>query len=257
MNSSNLQQNVRRFSRKAVLYDQFRPRYPMELLAFLGTYITPGSEQTVADIAAGTGIFTEQIAQWGTTVFVVEPNRSMGKLAQTRLKKYKNCVFVNGTAEFTGLRGDSVDLVVSAQAFHWFDLDKAKAEFRRIGRKNLLVAVVWNLRNTESVFEQAYEALLRQFGIDYLNVSQRRMETEEVLSFFAPASPEYHIFEHADPLTFTQLQGRIRSYSFMPDESAADYNEMLEAIAGLFNRYQQEGKVRLSYKTRLFIGGIR
>src|SRR5690606_15404859 len=155
------------------------------------------------------------------------------------------------TAESTGLPDRSVDLVISAQAFHWFDLDKTKMEFQRIGRENLLVAVVWNLRNTDSVFERAYEALIRTYGIDYLNVSQRRMETEDVLSFFAPDSPEYRIFEHVDWLTLTQMRGRIRSYSFMPDERAPVYREMLKDMERLFDEHQQDGKVRLSYRTRL------
>lgn len=248
--------SVSRFSHRAVLYDQFRPHYPPELVAFLREHLVPDSGQTVADIAAGTGIFTEQIAQWGNTLFVVEPNRSMSRLARRRLKGFKNCVFVNGTAESTGLPDQSIDLVVSAQAFHWFDLTKTKAEFKRIGRDNLLVAVVWNLRNTDSPFEQAYESLIYKYGVDYLSVSQRRMDTEEVLSFFAPDSPEYRIFEHADFLTLAQLRGRMLSYSFMPEETSPVYEEMLEAITVIFERYQQEGQVRLSYRTRLFIGGI-
>ncbi len=248
--------NVSRFSRRAVLYDRFRPHYPPELAAFLRKLIASDSEQTVADIAAGTGIFTEQIAEWGNPVFVVEPNRAMRSLAHRRLARFKNCVFVNGTAESTGLPDQSVDLVVSAQAFHWFDLTKTKAEFKRIGRDNLLVAVVWNLRNTDSPFEQAYESLVRSYGVDYLNVSQRRMETEEVLSFFAPDAAQYQIFEHADFLTFTELQGRMLSYSFMPDETSPVYEKMLQAVRALFEHHQQDGRVRLSYKTRLFVGGI-
>lgn len=248
--------SVSRFSHRASLYDQFRPHYPPELVAFLQERIAPSSGKAIADIAAGTGIFTEQIAQWGNTVFVVEPNRSMRRLARRRLTGFENCVFVDGTAESTGLPDQSVDMVVSAQAFHWFDLTKTKAEFKRIGRESLLVAVVWNLRNTDSPFEEAYESLIRTYGIDYLRVSQRRMDTEEVLSFFAPDSAEYRIFGHADFLTFTQFCGRILSYSFMPEETSPVYEEMLAALTALFERHQQEDRVRLSYRTRLFIGGI-
>jgi len=248
--------SVSRFSHKARLYDRFRPHYPSALLAFLRESMAFDPGKTVADIAAGTGIFTEQVAQWGNTVYVVEPNHAMRRLARRRLKGFKNCVFVKGTAEATGLPDNSVDLAVSAQAFHWFDLTKTKAEFRRIGRDNLLVAVVWNLRNTASPFEVAYESLIGQYGVDYPQVSQRRIDTEEVLSFFAPDAPKYRVFEHEDLLTLEQLQGRMLSYSFMPGETSPIYHEMSEAIRDLFGRYQQDGNVRLSYTTRLFIGGI-
>src|SRR5690606_29754798 len=114
MNGKIPKNSVSRFSHRATLYDQFRPNYPSELVAFLRECIASDSGKTVADIAAGTGIFTEQIAQWGNAVFVVEPNGSMRRLARRRLNGFKNCVFVNGTAESTGLPDQSVDLVVSA-----------------------------------------------------------------------------------------------------------------------------------------------
>src|SRR5690606_9755039 len=250
------QDSVNRFSQRADLYDQFRPHYPEELATFLRERLGADIHYTVAEIAAGTGIFTEQIAKWGNTVFVVEPNRSMRRLARQRLSQFEKCIFLDGTAEETGLPDRSVDMVVSAQAFHWFDLTRTKAEFRRIGRDNLLVAVIWNLRNTHTPFEQAYETLIRTYGIDYLRVSQRRMDTEEVLSFFAPESPDYRIFEHEDLLTHKELSGRILSYSFMPDESVGVYGEMMEAITELFELYQEGGYVQLSYQSRLFIGGI-
>ncbi len=250
------QDSVQRFSYRAESYDKFRPNYPVALIEFLHSSVPIQPDHVIADIAAGTGIFTEQIAKWGNRVYVVEPNPYMREMALKRLAIFEHCTFLDGTAESTGLPDHSVDVIVSAQAFHWFDLVKTKAEFKRVGRNSLQVAVVWNLRNTESPFEVEYEAFIRAYAVDYLNVSQRKMNTADVLSFFAPEIPEYRVFGHVDFLTREQLHGRTRSYSFMPDETSPIMPEISASLTALFHAHQQDGMVRLSYKTRLFVGKI-
>lgn len=248
--------SIDRFSYRAGHYDKFRPNYPGELVSFLYEHVPVNPDNIVADIAAGTGIFTEQLAGWGNPIFAIEPNSAMRQLAVERLEPYENCICRDGTAESTGLPDGSVDLIVSAQAFHWFHLPKTRVEFARIGRGSPFVAVIWNLRNADSQFEAGYETLIQTYAVDYLQVSQRRMDTAEVLSFFAPETPIYRVFVHEDSLTYEQLRGRTLSYSYMPEAHSAVWPEVLERLKGLFDNHQQGGRVRLSYKTRLFLGKI-
>ena len=250
------QDSIQRFSRRAENYDRFRPGYPQTLFQFLHEAVSVTSDLVIADIAAGTGIFTEQVAQWGDRIYVVEPNPYMRSMAYRRLTGRATCVFRNGTAEATGLPDDAVDLFVVAQAFHWFDLARVRTEFERVGRNEPYVAIVWNLRNTRSAFEADYEAFIRTYATDYLKVSQRKMAKADIHSFFAPARPRYRVFGHADSLTYQQLLGRTLSYSFLPDETSPVMPEMTGALATLFQAHQQDGNVRLSYKTRLFLGRI-
>lgn len=250
------QDSVQRFSDRARNYDRFRPGYPHTLVRFLyeAIPVTPGV--VVADIAAGTGIFTEQLVQWGNPVYVVEPNLQMRNMAYARLGGYEACVFVDGTAEATGLPGHSVDVFVVAQAFHWFDPDGVRAEFGRVGRDGACVAIVWNLRNTRSAFESGYEAFIRRHAVDYLQVSQRKLDTGDVRSFFRPKKPKYRIFEHADVLSYEQLLGRTLSYSYLPEEGSPRWSEIAPELEALFRAHQRNGYVRLSYKARLFLGRI-
>lgn len=250
------QDSIQRFSHRAENYDKFRPDYPQVLLQFLHACVPITPDLVIADIAAGTGIFTEQIAEWGNRVYVVEPNPYMRGMAHRRLAMCERCIFLDGTAESTGLPDDSVDLFVSAQAFHWFDLAKTRTEFERVGRKAPHVAIVWNLRNTRGAFEADYETFIRTYATDYLQVSQRKMDTADVRSFFAPSRPQYRVFGHVDSLTYEQLLGRTLSYSFLPDEVSPVLPEMKTALEKLFQAHQRDGKVRLSYKTRLFVGRI-
>lgn len=250
------QDSIQRFSDRAENYDKFRPGYPCALLEFLHKTIGVNTDFVIADIAAGTGIFTEQVAAWGNRVYVVEPNPHMRSLAHRRLGGCDRCIFLDGTAEATGLPDGSVDLFVSAQAFHWFDLPMTRAEFERAGRSSPYVAIVWNLRRTHSTFEVAYEAFIRKYATDYLQVSQRKMDTTDVHSFFAPLRPLYRVFGHVDSLTYPQLLGRTLSYSYLPDETSSALPEMVAALKALFQTHQRKGEVRLSYKTRLFAGRI-
>ncbi len=250
------QDSVRRFSHRAENYDRYRPNYPSELLEFMHDYVSLCPTHILADIAAGTGIFTEQLAGWGNTIYVVEPNTYMRQMALRRLAAFESCIFVDGTAEATGLPSKSTDLIVSAQAFHWFDVAQTKKEFKRIGREDAYVAVIWNLRNMDTPFEAGLETVIRTYAVDYLRVSQRKMETADVLSFFSPEVPEYRIFEHVDFLTFEQLRGRTLSYTYMPDETSEMLPEVLASLVALFDEHQQDGVVRLSYQTKLFIGQL-
>ena len=250
------QDSIQRFSHRAVNYDKFRPGYPRALFEFLHDAIPIVPGLVIADIAAGTGIFTEQVAKWGNRIYVVEPNPYMRSMAYGRLHGCGQCVFVDGTAEASGLPDSSIDLFVSAQAFHWFDLAKTREEFERAGRNAPYVAIVWNLRNTRSAFEAGYEAFIRTYATDYLQVSQRKMDTVEVYSFFAPSRPRYRVFGYVDSLTYAQLLGRTLSYSFLPDETSPDLPEIMATLEALFHAHQRAGKVRLSYKTRLFVGRI-
>ena len=100
-------------------------------------------------------------AEAGSRVTAVEPNQAMREGAESDLGGEPGFRMVSGSAEVTGLPDQSVDHIVSAQAFHWFDRDAAQSEFRRILRPGGRVALIWNSRLTQGTpFLEAYEQLL-------------------------------------------------------------------------------------------------
>ncbi|MCQ7044031.1 class I SAM-dependent methyltransferase, partial [Escherichia coli] len=85
----------------------------------------------------------------------------------------------------TGLSDASADLVSAAQAFHWFDQDAVKPEWRRILRPGGLVAIYWNSRKLAgSAFLEGYEQLLNDYGLDYSSVSERYGDDEHMRRWF-------------------------------------------------------------------------
>ena len=86
----------------------------------------------VADIGSGTGILSELFLRNGNRVYGVEPNKNMRKAAERNLQKYPNFISIDGSAENMSLQNESIELMTAAQAFHWFDIENAKKEFKRI-----------------------------------------------------------------------------------------------------------------------------
>jgi SAM-dependent methyltransferase len=131
-------------------YARYRPGYaPSVATALLALVGCPTAELEIADVGAGTGIWTAMLAAHGPkSIMAVEPNddmRQQGILAS----QGHNISWRKGTGESTGLNAASCDLVSMASSFHWVDFDKGCAEFQRILRPGGRFVAVWNPRLVE------------------------------------------------------------------------------------------------------------
>src|SRR5271166_6180986 len=139
-----------RFSDRVENYVRYRPGYPPEVLDLLRAECGLRPSHIVADIASGTGAFTRLLLENGNFVFAVEPNPEMREKGVHQLERYNRLASIAGTAEETALGPASVDFVTAAQAAHWFDLPRARAEFIRILRPEGWCVLIWNERRTAS-----------------------------------------------------------------------------------------------------------
>jgi ubiquinone/menaquinone biosynthesis C-methylase UbiE len=114
------------FSKQAADYAIFRPSYPQELFAYLGS-IAP-SRGLAWDCGTGNG----QAAVGLTSVFdrVIATDASAKQIANAH--PHKRVDYRVARAEESGLESANVDLILIAQALHWFDLDRFYAEARRV-----------------------------------------------------------------------------------------------------------------------------
>ncbi len=117
---------VERFSNRVENYVKYRPGYPREVLDLFRDEMNLTENSVIADIGSGTGISAKLFLENGNEVFGVEPNAAMRGAAEEFLREFPKFKSVDGTAENTNLPDNSVDLVVAAQAFHWFDKDKTR-----------------------------------------------------------------------------------------------------------------------------------
>jgi SAM-dependent methyltransferase len=113
------------FSRQASGYAKFRPGYPEELFAYLAK-VAP-SRQLAWDCGTGNG----QAAIGLASVFdrVIATDASEKQIANAQ--PHERVEYRVAPAENSGIESGTVDLLMVAQALHWFNLDRFYAEARR------------------------------------------------------------------------------------------------------------------------------
>jgi SAM-dependent methyltransferase len=128
---------ARSFELAAEEYEATRPSYPDEVLDLLPV----ANDATVLDLGAGTGKLTRVLARRYAHVVAVEPLDAMRGILE---RVVPGVEALAGTAEQIPLGEASVDAVFAAQAFHWFDHDRAIPEIARVLRPGGVLALVWN-----------------------------------------------------------------------------------------------------------------
>jgi SAM-dependent methyltransferase len=241
-----------RFSGRVESYVRYRPGYPDGVLPLLR--LAP--ESIIADVGSGTGISSELFLRAGHVVYGVEPNAEMRAAAETLLRGYPRFHSVAGSAEATTLPDASVDVAVAGQAFHWFDADRARAEFARILRPGGRVVLLWNTRHVDTTpFLRAYEALLQEFGTDYQAVRHDAIRHEVLNGFFAGGF-EKHILPNEQRFGLEGLRGRLLSMSYVPAEDDPRHLPMLRELDRIFSEHARDGEVRIDYDTEIYSGRI-
>lgn len=248
--------STKRFTDRVENYIKYRPDYPREIISFLQNESDFTSQLIVADIGSGTGISTKLFLENGNRVKAVEPNDAMRKAAEEYLRDYPGFVSIAGTAENTELAGNSIDVIVAGQAFHWFDPAETKKEFQRIGKASALVILIWNERQAISPFGQAYEELLLQYATDYNKVGHRNISDDRIAAFYQPHSYQCKIFYNEQRLDFNGLKGRLLSSSYVPNVGHPSYENMITDLQELYEKFGEAGNIRLEYETKVYTGKI-
>ncbi|MBV9341544.1 MAG: class I SAM-dependent methyltransferase [Acidobacteria bacterium] len=247
---------TKRFSSRAENYRRARPSYPKEIISIVKEQCGLTSAARIADVGSGTGIFTRLLVGNGNHVFGVEPNPEMRRAGEKYLSAYANFVSVAGSAEDTTLPDQAVDLITIANAAHWFEREKSLREFQRIlTREGFLVLIENHRRLQGSEFGCAYEQLVRDYGTDYSEV-QRRGKSAQGNAFFAPFRCEKRALSNYQDLDYAHLEARLLSSSFVPQPGDEHFAVMLAELRRIFDKYQQDGRVRMEHDINVYIGRI-
>lgn len=243
-----------RFTGLAENYALHRPGYPDKALDYIQSTCKLNSKSLIADIGCGTGISSRAFAMRGFSVIGIEPNADMRAKAEKELlaAPYVTPQYLDGTAEATGLENESIDMVLSAQAFHWFRPVETLQEFHRILKPSGWCVLMWNERNESDAFTKAYGAVLRTLP-DTISVEQAREGAGDALleSTLFHHSRQVE-FRHQHAMNLPGLLGRTFSTSYVPKD--------LESIAylttemqKLFADFQHDGLVTMCYETSVYL----
>jgi SAM-dependent methyltransferase len=237
------------FSHKVADYEASRPDYPEAFFQMLQERLPIGA--VVADLGAGTGLLTRDLLSHLFRCVAIEPDAAMLAVADQRLSGVPGYRGVVGRAEEIPLPAQSVDLVTAAQAFHWFDPPRARAECLRVLRPTGFVALIWNDRVADDPLQRALEAVLESFGKARQPLASEKAAVAEL---FAPARPEEFVWSHEHRLDLAGLASLVFSRSYMPDRDSAAGRDVAPLVREVFDRCQRDGHVTVRYRTVAFVG---
>jgi SAM-dependent methyltransferase len=257
MQKATMKAPTERFSDRVENYIRFRPGYPPEILELMSVECGLKPSHIIADIASGTGMFTRLLLENGNSVLAVEPNFEMREAGVHELESYGRFLSIAGTAEETSIRSESVDFVTAAQAAHWFDLPRARAEFVRILKPGGWCVLVWNERVTDATtFLRDYEQLLLTFAIDYKAVRHERT-TAVIGKFFDPDAYQERVFAMRQQFDYDGLAGRLLSSSYAPLEGHPSHAPMMLELKKIFRAHAKADAVEFAYNTRVFYAQLK
>ena len=147
------------FGAVAEAYDRARPSYPPDAASWL----VGKPHATVLELGAGTGKLTELLVAAGHDVIATDPLPQMLRRLRTRVPAARAVV---AAAEHIPVASRSVDVVVCAQSFHWFDHPVALPEIARVLRPGGSLALVWNERDEGIPWVRKLGRLLHEHSQD-------------------------------------------------------------------------------------------
>jgi SAM-dependent methyltransferase len=231
------------FASAADVYERARPSYPQEAIDWLAERTGLGAGRTVVDLGAGTGKLTRLLLPSGARVVAVEP------IAEMRAYIH-GAEVLDGTAEAIPLPDASADVVAAAQAFHWFDHDRALPEIHRVLREGGALVLVWNMRDLDDPLQRGVEDLLRVVRDE--TPGQQLGAWREPLArseLFEPA--EVREFGYEQRFTTEELCERVASTSFVAAMRPIDREELLVRVRALTHGVEEP--FPFPYKTEVEI----
>ena len=240
------------FGREAETYERSRPSYPPDAVAWLCRHLALGVGATVVDLAAGTGKLTGLLVPTGARIIAVEPLEGMHRVL---CRVVPGVPVVAGTAEGLPFRATSLDAVTVAQAFHWFDADRAFAELARVLRPGGRVGIVWNARDRSVDWVDRAWAIMDR--VERAAPWRDHENWRESAFGDRPGFGPLHAasFRHEHPTTPEGVVDRIRGVSHVavlpPEEQARVLEEVRELLA---HHPQTKGRkeLRIPYRVDCF-----
>lgn len=243
------------FNDKAEIYDLARPKYAAEMMDFLQKHEGLNGKR-IADIGAGTGIFSRQLRELGNEVIAVEPNDEMRRIAEARAAGQSGFRVMNGSAEATGIEDRSVDAVCAAQAFHWFDHRAFAKECLRILRGNGKVYLTWNSNSADNESDNQKEC---NDIVDRYCAPNQKFSTHNSHKVFDDIDDfyqDYEVYKFDNPIArdkkaFLQMM-LSTSYALRPQD--AEYENFVRELNEYFDRRNQNGYIVSKNVSVLYAG---
>lgn len=237
-------------------YSKYRPTYPTELFDFLSLEYDM-KNKVIVELGAGTGKFSKIASSYCNKIYYVEPNVDMINKGKEYCNECNNIVYINKSAEFTELPENSADIIFAVQSFHWFDKQKLKQEVSKILKPNGNFAIVWNdWEDENNKFSIDYFKYISSWNTKLTGKKYQHKNEDDRKNFFKNGEYKTYTFIHSKNYTLEMLIGLSKSLSYAPKENSEFYNEFIDGITSIFDKYKNDGVVCFDFHTEMYIGKI-
>ncbi|MDI2595491.1 methyltransferase domain-containing protein [Pseudomonas sp. 681] len=240
------------YKTSADTYVRGRPDYPPQVADWLTGTLGLDDDKTVLDLGAGTGKFTGRLVATGAQVIAVEPVPQMlDKLSAA----FPDVLAVNGTATDLPLPDASVDVVVCAQAFHWFSSKEALTEIARVLKPGGKLGLVWNLRDTRVGWVPKLDAIVNALEGDTPRFYTGAWRLAFPHKAFGPLEAQHFGHGHTGSPEDV-IFNRVRSTSFiaaLPQAQRDKVDEQMKALVAAEPDLRDKELITVPYVTSAFV----
>ncbi|MHB8893226.1 MAG: class I SAM-dependent methyltransferase, partial [Candidatus Limnocylindrales bacterium] len=242
---------ARGFEAGADSYERARPDYPADAVAAIVERLGLRPGRTLLELGAGTGKLTRQLVPSGARILALEPVAGMrARLIAT----VPDPEVLEGTAEDIPLPAASVDAVVVAQAFHWFDAVRALSEIHRVLRPGGSLVLIWNLRDESVRWVRGIRELIdASVGSEAPAWQHGWRDAVDRCALFEPLGQVG--FRHAQSLTVDGVLDRVTSISTVAAADPATRARLLADVETMLREDPETAgrdRVELPYATELY-----
>ena len=248
---------TRKFDGRAEDYTAGRPSYAEALIDCMYEKYGLSEASVIADIGSGTGKFARQLLEKGSEVCCVEPNDDMRCTAEKELVSYTGFRSVKGGAENTTLKTGSVDAITTAQAFHWFDGAKFRQECSRIIKDGGYIFLIWNVRDMQSPMNKELYDIHSGYCPNFRGFSGGMKRDDKRIAEFFDGKYDRVSFDAPLYLDKDKFIARCLSGSYSLKDGDNGYDEYMEALLKVFDKYSEDGIVTMANSSVAYVGKIK
>ena len=196
------------FSKQAVVYSKFRPQYPDEMIEYIISYVN--NKSIALDVATGNGQVAHKFSSYFKNVYATD-------ISQKQLDnaiKPDTIIYSKEPAEKTSFENQKFDLIVVAQATHWFDFDAFYKEIYRILKLDGIFAVMgYGLFSTNPDSDKILHHFYYKIIGSYWDAERKYLdENYETIPFPFEEIPAKG-FENQFTWSFEELIGYLQTWS--------------------------------------------
>lgn len=241
-------------------YDRGRPEYALESVEVLLDRVNfPHSRRgVILELGAGTGKFTTTLdrALKGTQAKIISSEPLDGMREKLITTVSGEIEVLSCQAENISLADQAVDVVVAAQAFHWFANDKALQEIHRVLKPGGFLALIWNNRDKEVAWVAELDKIFDSYYGDDVP-RQQNMKWKDVVDEFAgfEALQSTCLYNVKQTGPLQMVLDRVLSVSVIASRSEDEKRQVAEQVTKLLENHpdtKASNTYTLPYRTDIY-----